>query len=83
MLNYQRGIVPVNIARYQSGLATLATTNKIVEELKVTLVKLRPEIDQKEKDTQEMVVDLEAQTKVANEQEKITSAEQAESEKLF
>lgn len=30
-----------------------------------------------------MVVDLEAQTKVANEQEKITSAEQAESEKLF
>lgn len=35
----------------------------MVEELKVTLVKLRPEIDQKEKDTQEMVVDLEAQTK--------------------
>jgi dynein heavy chain len=67
MLAYQRGIVPVSIARYQGGLSTLASTNKMVEELKVTLVKLRPEIDQKEKDTQEMVVDLEAQTKVANE----------------
>lgn len=75
MLSYQRGIVPVNIARYQGGLSTLASTNKMVEDLKVTLVKLRPEIDQKEKDTQEMVVDLEAKTKVANEQEKITSAE--------
>jgi dynein heavy chain len=51
MLKYQRGIVPVNIARYEGGLATLASTNKMVEELKVTLVKLRPEIDQKEKDT--------------------------------
>jgi hypothetical protein len=32
----------------------------MVEELKVTLVKLRPEIDAKEKATEEMVVDLEA-----------------------
>lgn len=45
MLSYQRGIVPVNIARYQGGLSTLASTNKMVEDLKVTLVKLRPEID--------------------------------------
>lgn len=45
MLSYQRGIVPVNIAKYQGGLSTLASTNKMVEDLKVTLVKLRPEID--------------------------------------
>lgn len=45
MLGHQRGIVPVKIARYQGGLSTLASTNKMVEELKVTLVKLRPEIE--------------------------------------
>lgn len=45
MLNYQRGIVPVNIAKYKDGLSTLEKTNKIVDALKITLVKLRPEID--------------------------------------
>jgi len=83
MLSFQRGIVPAKIQRYQGGLKTLESTNTMVDGLKVTLVKLRPEIDLKEKDTQIMVIDLEAQQKVANEQERVTSAEQAESEKLF
>jgi len=50
----------------------------MVDELKTTLIKLRPEIDKKEEETQLMVVDLEKQQKVAAEQEKITSAEEAE-----
>ena len=55
----------------------------MVDELKTTLIKLRPEIDKKEEETQLMVVDLEKQQKVAAEQEKITSAEEAETQKKF
>lgn len=48
MLKYQRGIVPQKIARYQGGLTRLAETNKMVDDLKAMLIKLRPEIDRKE-----------------------------------
>jgi dynein heavy chain len=83
MLGYQRGIVPQKIQRYQGGLKRLQETNEMVDDLKATLIKLRPEIDKKEAETQVMVVDLEKQSKVAAEHEKVTSAEEAESQKLF
>ena len=83
MLGYQRGIVPQKIQRYQGGLKRLQETNEMVDDLKATLIKLRPEIDKKEEETQVMVVELEAQQKVAAEQEKVTAAEEAESRKLF
>lgn len=51
MLKYQRGIVPMKIARYQGGLTRLEETNKMVDDLKEMLIKLRPEIDKKEKET--------------------------------
>jgi dynein heavy chain len=83
MLGYQRGIVPQKIQTYQGGLKRLQETNEMVDDLKATLIKLRPEIDKKEEETQAMVVDLERRQKVAAEQEKVTSAEEAESRKLF
>lgn len=83
MLLYQRGIVPVKIQRYQGGLKRLQETNEIVDNLKETLIELRPEIDTKEVETQAMVVDLEKQQKVAAEQEKLTAVEEAESAKLY
>ena len=83
MLNYQRSIVPVKIQRYRSGLTRLDETNQMVDELKQSLVKLRPEIDKKERETQELVVDLEKQQKVANETEKVFAVEEGKSQKLF
>lgn len=83
MLKYQRGIVPMKIARYQGGLTRLAETNKMVDDLKEMLIKLRPEIDKKERETQELVVDLEAKQKIAAEQERVNAKEEAESQKLF
>lgn len=83
MLGYQRGIVPQKIQRYQGGLKRLQETNEMVDDLKATLIKLRPEIDKKEAETKVMVVDLEKQQKVAAEHEKVTSVEEAESAKLF
>lgn len=55
----------------------------MVDDLKATLIKLRPEIDEKQEQTETMVVDLERRQKIAAEQEKITSVEAAESQKLF
>ena len=83
MLTFQRGIVPIKIGVYQGGLTRLQETNVMVDDLKATLIKLRPEIDKKEAETQEMVVDLEKRQKIAAEQEKITSEEAKESQKLF
>jgi dynein heavy chain len=60
MLTFQRGIVPIKIQRYQGGLKRLKETNDMVDDLKKTLITLRPEIDKNEKDTQALVVDLEA-----------------------
>lgn len=58
-MSIQREIVPKNIQTYQGGLQRLQSTNEMVDDLKATLIKLRPEIDKKEEETQVMVVDLE------------------------
>ena len=55
----------------------------MVDQLKVMLIKLRPEIDQKEEDTQKLVVDLEKQKAASSETEKLFAEEQKESEGLF
>ena len=82
-LKRQQSIIPVKIQRFQSGLTRLAETNVIVEELKENLVELAPEIDRKEVAVKEMVVNLQAQTKVASEQEKVTAKDEAESKKIY
>lgn len=83
MLKEQKQIVPMKILRYQGGLTRLAETNKMVDDLKAMLIKLRPEIDRKEEETQKLVVDLEKQREIAGHQEKINEKEEAESQKLF
>lgn len=55
----------------------------MVDDLKAMLIKLRPEIDRKEQETQALVVDLEKQSKIAAEQERLNAKEEAESQKLF
>lgn len=81
MLGYQRGIVPKKIATYQGGLIRLTETNKLVAELEKNLVILAPEIEVKEKDTQLLVIDLQARQAVANEQEKIAAKDEADLKK--
>ena len=57
----------------------LHETNIMVDELKASLIELRPVIDKKEWETQVMLVNLEKQQKVAAEKEKIISVEEPES----
>lgn len=59
MLKTQQLIVPVKMTRYQNGLTRLGETNLMVDELKNKLVKLMPEIQEKTKNTVQMVEDLE------------------------
>lgn len=83
MMEEQRRVVPANIARYSQGLRLLAQIKTMVDQLQVTLTKLRPEIDKKEAETQQLVVDLEKQQKQAAETEKVFKTEAEESQKLF
>jgi len=83
MLSKQQSIVPAKMTRYQNGLTRLAETNEMVADLKQKLIKLMPEIEEKSKATQEMVVDLEIQSKDAAEIEKTTAIEEAASKKIY
>lgn len=82
-LTNQRAKIPVQIQKYKDGLTRLESTNVIVDQLKKNLETLAPEIEEKEKATQEMVVDLQAKDKNAKEKEKLVAAETAEAQKLF
>ena len=48
MLGYQRGIVPAEIQKYNKGMKRLHETNVMVDDLKASLIELRPVIDKKE-----------------------------------
>jgi UPF0288 family protein (methanogenesis marker protein 3) len=71
------------MTRYKNGLTRLAATNEMVDDLQKKLVQLMPVIEQKTKDTEEMVIDLEKQTEDANEIEKTTAVDEAAAKKVF
>ena len=83
MMDEQRRIVPQKIARYSQGLRLLVQIKSMVDQLQVTLIKLRPEIDKKEVETQQLVFDLDKQQKQAADTEKVFNTEAEESQKLF
>ena len=83
MMDEQRRIVPQKIARYSQGLRLLAQIKSMVDQLQVTLTKVRPEIDKNEAETQQLVIDLEKQQKQAAETERVFKTEAEESQKLF
>ena len=79
----QRAKIPEAIKKYQNGLKKLADTNVIVEQLKKNLESLAPEIEEKEKATQEMVIVLQEKDKAAKEKEKQVAGEAQEAQVLF
>ena len=83
LLGKQKVIVPAKMSRYENGISRLAETNIMVDALKKKLIELMPVIDQKSKDTGEMVIDLEKQTEDAAEIEKTTAVEEAAAKKIF
>lgn len=83
MLGTQKVIVPNKMIRYKNGLTRLASVNELVDDLKKKLISLMPVIEQKTKDTEAMVIDLEKQTEDAAEIEKTTAIEEAAAKKIF
>ncbi len=75
--------LPVFIKRYKKGLERMAATNKMVDSIKENLIKLAPEIDKKEKETEKLVVIIEEKTKIAQENEKICQKDNQEAEVLL
>ena len=71
------------MTRYKNGLTRLGETNLMVDDLKIKLVNLMPEIKEKTKATVQMVEDLEIQSKDAAEIEKTTAVEEMASKKVF
>lgn len=77
-LKNQRDKIPVQIKKYSDGLTRLEQTNIIVEQLKKNLETLQPEIEESERATQQMVVELQEKDKIAKEKEKQVAGEAQE-----
>ncbi|KAL4440889.1 hypothetical protein ABPG74_009302 [Tetrahymena malaccensis] len=69
------------ISRLKSGLDKLAGANKAVEEMKITLTKMRPELEIAQEQTQKMMEYLEVEQKDADETQKIVAKEEIEAKK--
>lgn len=74
--------LPAVIKRYKKGLERMAYTNKIVDNIKEELIKLAPIIEEKQKNTEKLVVEIEEKTKIAQENEKICQKETQEAEQI-
>jgi dynein heavy chain, axonemal len=83
MLSKQKTIVPEKMSRYQNGLDKMVEVNKMVDDLKLMLIQLMPQIEEKSKATQEMVIDLEQQQESAAEVEKVTAVDEAAANKIY
>eukprot|EP01022_Parablepharisma_sp_SALTPOND_P014052 TRINITY_DN188_c0_g2_i1.p1 TRINITY_DN188_c0_g2~~TRINITY_DN188_c0_g2_i1.p1 ORF type:complete len:4549 (-),score=684.34 TRINITY_DN188_c0_g2_i1:241-13887(-) len=82
LMKQERLRLPANIKRYKRGLERMAATNKMVDTIKEELIRLGPEIDQREKETEKLVVEIEEKTKIAQEKENICQKEAQEAEVL-
>ena len=67
MLLDQREMVTKKIMKYRTGLAKLQQTNKMVEELKIDLVKLQPILSRSSEEVAVLLVELEKDQKEASE----------------
>ena len=80
MMKYQQGILPKKISKYTVGLETLKETNEEVEKLKQKIIEMQPKLEEFAKETAEMVVELEKETKVANEAEAVCAKDTNEAQ---
>jgi dynein heavy chain len=67
MLLEQRDMVTRRIMKYRNGLSKLQQTNKMVEDLKVDLIKLQPILKQSSEEVAILLVELERDQKEASE----------------
>ena len=80
MMKYQQGILPQKISKYTVGLETLRETNEEVEKLKQKIIEMQPKLEEFARETAEMVVELEKETKTANEAEAVCAKDTNEAQ---
>jgi len=67
LVGKKRGELTTKLNRYTVGSKTLAETQVVVDELKIMLTKMQPEIEQAKKDTAALMIKVEADQAVAKE----------------
>eukprot|EP00929_Paragymnodinium_shiwhaense_P038463 TRINITY_DN20312_c0_g2_i5.p1 TRINITY_DN20312_c0_g2~~TRINITY_DN20312_c0_g2_i5.p1 ORF type:complete len:4212 (-),score=1387.32 TRINITY_DN20312_c0_g2_i5:193-12828(-) len=67
LLQEKKGELQTKLQRYVVGSKTLKETKVVVDDLKVTLTKMQPGIEQAKKDTAELIIKVDADKAIANE----------------
>jgi dynein heavy chain, axonemal len=68
-MKIQQNILPLNLRKYTLGLQTLKETNVTVENLQQTITQYQPILEKNQKENQELLIVLDANTKEAKETE--------------
>jgi len=77
LLGEKRGEIQTKLSRYVVGTKTLNETKVVVDELKVTLTKMQPSIEQAKKDTAALMVKVEADQVIAKEKSDACAVDEA------
>jgi len=80
-MKYQQGVLPTKINKYTVGLQTLKETNEEVANLQRKIIEFQPKLEQFAKETAEMVIELEKESKIANQTEILCAKDTAEAQK--
>ena len=81
LMKYQQGVLPTKINKYTVGLQTLKETNEEVANLQRKIIESQPKLEQFAKETAEMVIELEKESKIANQTEMLCAKDTAEAQK--
>lgn len=81
MMKYQQSVLPTKINKYTVGLQTLKETNEEVANLQRKIIEFQPKLEQFAKETAEMVIELEKESKIANQTEILCAKDTAEAQK--
>ena len=81
MMKQQQNVLPMKIRKYTVGLQTLKETNEEVEKLQRKIIEFQPILEQSARENEQMMAQLEVETKAANETEAVCSREASEAQK--
>jgi dynein heavy chain len=76
LLEEKKGEIQLKLNRYTVGTKTLIETKSVVDDLKVTLTKMQPDIAQAKIDTAELMVKVEADQIIAKEKSELCAVDE-------
>jgi dynein heavy chain len=77
LVGKKRGEITTKLERYKVGVKTLNETKVVVDDLKVQLTKMQPEIEQAKKDTAQLMIQVEKDQVIAKEKSDSCAVDEA------